>query len=95
MSLKGSQVHSNAWVFQAWATFIISIGTTLVGINYLPVDNWIKGYMGMGLVFSVGSTLSLAKTTRDIHESSQIVSRIDEARVEQLLAEHHPLKVKK
>jgi hypothetical protein len=89
------QAHSSAWVFQSWAAFIISVSATALGITYLPVNNWVKGYMGMGLAFSVVSTFSLAKTTRDIHESKQIVSRIDEARVEKLLAEHHPLKVGK
>jgi hypothetical protein len=47
--------------------------------------------MAMGTVFAVGSTMSLAKTTRDIHEERKLNARIDEARVEKLLAEHHPL----
>ncbi|NET30772.1 MAG: hypothetical protein F6K19_02050 [Cyanothece sp. SIO1E1] len=87
-----TQVHSNAWIFQIWAAFIISLGATSLGILYLPVDNWIKGYLGMGLVFTVGSTISMAKTTRDLHEAKRLTSRVDEARVEKLLAEHHPLK---
>lgn len=87
-----NQTHSSAWIFQAWASFIISIFATSVGILYLPVDNWTKGFMGMGLAFSVGSTISLAKTTRDIHESKRITARVDEARVEKLLTDHHPLK---
>jgi hypothetical protein len=63
-----------------------------IGIVNLPVDNWVKGYMGMGLTFTVGSTMSVAKTTRDNHEAKKITSRVDEARVEKLLSEHHPLK---
>jgi hypothetical protein len=62
------------------------------GILNLPVNSWVKGYMGMGLAFTVGSTLSVAKTTRDMHEAKRITSRIEEARVEKLLNEHHPLK---
>jgi hypothetical protein len=89
-SLK-AQDHSSAWIIQTWASFIISISAMGVGILYLPVDNWTKGYMGMGLFFTVGSTLSLAKTTRDLHESQKLTSRIDEARVEKILSEHHPL----
>ncbi|HBL60078.1 MAG TPA: hypothetical protein DDZ80_16900 [Cyanobacteria bacterium UBA8803] len=88
----GKEIHSSAWVFQVWASFMISISATAIGIIYLPVDNWTKGFMGMGLAFSVGSTISLAKTTRDIHESKRITARVDEARVEKLLSEHHPLK---
>ncbi|MBW4679457.1 MAG: hypothetical protein KME19_05000 [Microcoleus vaginatus WJT46-NPBG5] len=86
------QTHSAAWVIQAWASFIISVGATGAGILYLPVDGWVKSYMGMGLVFTVGSTLSLAKTVRDEHETKRLAARIDEARVEKLLVEHHPLK---
>ena len=89
----GSQhTHSAAWVIQAWASFVISVAATGAGILYLPVDGWVKSYMGMGLIFSVGSTLSLAKTVRDEHEGKRIAARIDEARVEKLLVEHHPLK---
>jgi hypothetical protein len=88
----GNQVHSSAWVIQAWASFALSIIAMSIGIVNLPVDNWVKGYMGMGLVFTVGSTVSLAKTTRDIHEAKRLTSRVDEARIEKLLNEHHPLK---
>lgn len=88
----GNQVHSTGWVIQAWASFALSIIAMSIGIINLPVDNWVKGYMGMGLVFTVGSTVSIAKTTRDIHEAKKITARVDEARVEKLLSDHHPLK---
>lgn len=86
------QEHSSAWIIQCWLSFVISISATTVGIIYLPVDGWTKGFMGMGLAFSVGSTVSLAKTQRDLHESKKITSKIEEARVEKLLAEHSNLK---
>ena len=88
----GNQVHSTGWVAQSWASFILSTVAMSVGILNLPVDNWVKGYMGMGLAFTVGSTVSIAKTTRDMHEAKRITARVDEARVEKLLIEHHPLK---
>ncbi|MBZ8179562.1 YiaA/YiaB family inner membrane protein [Oscillatoria salina] len=84
-----NQNHSSAWVFQVWASFLVSISATAIGIIYLPVDAWTKGFMGMGLAFTVGSTISLTKTTRDIYESKKIVSRLDEARIEKLLSEHN------
>jgi len=80
------QKDSAAWIFQTWAAFSLSITMTIIGIVNLPVDNWVKGYMGMGMSFSVGSTFTLAKTMRDLHESRKIVARIDEAKVEKLLA---------
>jgi hypothetical protein len=50
----------------------------------------VKGYIGMGTIFTVASTLSVAKTTRDMHESKRIVSRVDEAKLERILTEHDP-----
>jgi hypothetical protein len=79
--------HSSAWLAQVWISFAASTFCTAVGIFYLPVDVWIKGYLSMGLLFSVGSTLSLAKTSRDQHEARKITSRVDEARMERLLTE--------
>ncbi len=92
MQQFGHQKDSNAWIFQTWAAFILSISMTTFGIVNLPVNNWVKGFMGMGLAFSIGSTFSLAKTTRDLHETKRVAARIDEAKVEQLLSQHHPLK---
>ncbi len=92
MQQIGSQKDSAAWVFQTWASFILSISMTTFGIVNLPVNNWVKGFMGMGLAFSVGSTFTLAKTTRDLHEARKITTRIDDAHVEKLISQHHPLK---
>lgn len=85
------QDHSQAWVIQTWLAFVLSIGSTSIGILHLPVDNWVKGYMGMGLVFTIGSTISVTKTQRDIYEAKKLTSRVEEAKVEKLLAEHNNL----
>jgi hypothetical protein len=85
-----SEVHSSGWIIQVWISFILSITATTVGIFYTPVDSWIKGYLGMGVFFSVASTVSLSKTVRDLHESQRITSRVDEAKLEKILAEHDP-----
>ena len=84
------QADTSAWIIQVWASFLLATSCTAIGIIYLPVDNWIKSFIGMGLIFSVGSSFTLAKTIRDNHESQRIVARIDEAKVEKILAEHHP-----
>lgn len=86
------QKDTNAWIVQVWLSFILAVSATVAGIIYLPVDNWVKGYMGMGLVFTIGSSFSLAKTLRDRKESTEILARVDEARVEKILAENSPLK---
>lgn len=60
--------NTAAWKFQVWASFVLSTGSTALGIAYLPVDLWTKGFIAMGLLFTVGSCFSLAKTVRDEHE---------------------------
>jgi hypothetical protein len=84
--------HSAAWVAQSWISFFISSAATTLGIWCLPVDAWVKGFMAMGLLFTIGSSLSLAKTVRDMHEATRLSARIDDARVSRLIAEHDPLK---
>lgn len=86
------QEHSFAWIAQTWISFLISISSTSIGIIYLPVDAWTKGFMGMGLVFSIGSTVSLTKTQRDLHEGKKLTFKIEEARVEKILTEHDNFK---
>ncbi|MEK0179431.1 MAG: hypothetical protein EAZ78_21010 [Oscillatoriales cyanobacterium] len=86
------QKDTNAWILQCWISFILATSTTAIGIIYLPVDVWVKSFMGMGLTFSVGSSFTLAKTIRDNNEATRLTARIDEARVEKILADHHPLK---
>ncbi|MBK6688752.1 MAG: hypothetical protein IPG45_30040 [Deltaproteobacteria bacterium] len=83
--------HSPAWVAQTWISFALSIGATAIGVIYLPVDAWMKAFLGMGLIFSVGSTLSLSKTLRDEHEAKRITSRVDDAKLQKILANHDPL----
>lgn len=90
-TLGPQQKESAAWIFQIWAAFLLAISMTTVGIINLPVDNWVKGFMGMGMAFSIGSSFSLAKTMRDLHESKKLTARIDEAKVERLLAQHDTL----
>lgn len=84
--------HSGAWVIQSWASFILSVSATTIGLFYLPLDNWAKGYMSISVLFTVSSTVSVSKTARDIHESNLLTARLDEAHVEKLLSDHHPLK---
>jgi hypothetical protein len=92
MQQLGSQKDSSAWIAQTWAAFFLSIGMTTTGIIYLPLDLWVKGFMGMGLGFSVASTFSLGKTQRDLHEAIRLTSKIEEAKVEQILAQHGVIK---
>ena len=84
--------HSPAWIAQTWISFALSFGLTLVGIYAMPADLWVKGFLAMGVLFTVASSVSLSKTLRDQHESERLTARIDDARVSKLIAEHDPLK---
>ena len=88
MQQLGFQKDSNAWIAQTWVAFCLSIGMTTTGIVYLPVDLWVKGFMGMGLGFSVASTFSLSKTQRDLHEAVRLTSRVEEAKLDKILAQN-------
>ena len=81
------QRDSDAWVFQSWAAFALAFGTTLAGIVWLPVDNWIRGFLAMGLLFTVNACFTLAKTVRDTHEASKFINRLTGAKAEKLLQE--------
>ena len=69
--------NTAAHIFQVWASFAIAFSVTGLGILYLPVDIWIKAFLGMGLLFTVGSCFSLAKTVRDEHESKNVIAHAE------------------
>ncbi|KKI98666.1 YiaA/YiaB family inner membrane protein [Prochlorothrix hollandica] len=83
---------TNAWLFQVWLSWFLAMAFTGIGIAFLPVNPWQRAFLGMGFVFSINSSFVLAKTVRDRHESSQVTARIDEARIEKILSDNHPLK---
>ena len=97
MAVKTSSnqsTHTSAWIAQTWISFGLSISATIIGVLYLPVNVWVKGYLGMGFMFSIGSTVSLSKTIRDLEESKHILARLDEAKLERFLADYDPFNEK-
>ena len=78
---------TSAWRFQVVAAFAVALGLTTIGVFYLPVTIWVKGYLMMGLYFTVSSAFGLAKSLRDAHESTRIVNKISEAKTEKMLRE--------
>jgi len=55
---------------------VVSFGVALVGVGigvaYLPVDRWIRGFLALGLLYVVTSTFTLAKCVRDHHEFTAV-----------------------
>jgi hypothetical protein len=76
---------TSAWRFQVVLAFLVALGLTTGGVCYLPVSVWMKGYLLMGLYFTISSAFGLAKTLRDNHESSRLVAKISEAKTEKIL----------
>jgi hypothetical protein len=79
--------NSSGWMAFVWISFSLSSLAMLVGIYNLPVDLWIKGYMAMGLLFTMGSCFTLSKTTRDNHEARKLINRVSEAKTERMLSD--------
>ena len=79
------QPHSNAWVTFTYVSFSASAFMVAIGVFYLPIVLWMKGYLSMGIVMLVQSCVTLTKTVRDMHESSRLVNRIEDAKAERIL----------
>jgi yiaA/B two helix domain len=63
------------------------------GIGYLHDSRWIRGFLALGLLYVVTSSFTLAKCIRDRQEETALVSRVDQARLDKLLAEQDLLRV--
>ncbi|MGC2778321.1 MAG: YiaA/YiaB family inner membrane protein [Bradyrhizobium sp.] len=81
------QPHSSAFITFAYASFGASAFLVALGVFFMPIDLWMKGYLTMGIVMLVQTCVTLTKTLRDRHESSKLVNRIEDARAERLLME--------
>jgi hypothetical protein len=79
--------HSAAWITFTYASFIAAVAMVGVGILFAPIEIWIKAYFAMGAALLVQSSITVTKTLRDVHESSRLVNRIEDARAERLLME--------
>ncbi|MBW2241214.1 MAG: hypothetical protein JRH01_04445 [Deltaproteobacteria bacterium] len=88
MERKLMDLDTQAWRMQVWLSFGLALALTTVGVLYLPVDIWVKGYLGVGLYFTVSSCFTLAKTLRDQHEREKVTNQISEARTERMLREY-------
>ncbi|MGW7819322.1 YiaA/YiaB family inner membrane protein [Streptomyces puniciscabiei] len=84
------QQSTAAFYGQAVASFAVAMVATAVGIYQLSADAWVRAFLAVAVLYLVTSAFTLAKVIRDRQEAGQIVSRVDQARLEKLLAEHDP-----
>ena len=71
----------------------VSLAVTIIGIGYLHDSRWVRAFLALGLLYVVTSSFTLAKCIRDRQEEGVIVSRVDQARLDKLLAEQDLLRV--
>jgi hypothetical protein len=90
MTSSGSTTSptTNAFFAQAVISFGVAIVAVAAGLAYLPVNGWVRGFLALGLLYTVTSAFTLAKCIRDRQEDTYLVSRVDQARLDKLLAEH-------
>jgi hypothetical protein len=92
MSTPTQSKNTNAFFAQAAISFGVALVAMVFAILYLPVDPWIRAFLGLGLMYVTTSTFTLAKCVRDAQENLTVISRIDQARVDKILAEHDPFR---
>jgi hypothetical protein len=86
---------TTAFFTQSVISFAVSLAVTITGIGYLHDSRWIRAFvaLALGLLYVVTSSFTLAKCIRDRQEETAIVSRVDQARLDRLLAEQDLLPV--
>ena len=84
--------NTSAFYAQAAIAFGIALFTMMIAVYYLPADPWPKAFLALGTLFLTNSAFTLAKCVRDAQETQHVVSRLDQARVDRILAEHNPWK---
>lgn len=84
--------NTPAFYAQAVASFALAMCAVTVGIVALPVDPWVRGFLALGLLYTVTSAFTLAKCIRDRQEDNALTKRVDQARLDKLITEHDPFK---
>ncbi|MFC4947828.1 YiaA/YiaB family inner membrane protein [Pseudonocardia sp. GCM10023141] len=82
-----------AFHLQAVLSFAVSLMAVGIAIWNLPTDVWIRAFLAIGVLYVTTSSFTLAKTIRDRQETTTVVNRVDQARLDKLLAEHDPFRV--
>lgn len=82
-----------AFYVQAVLSFGLSLTAVTIGVVFLPVDGWVRAFLGIAMLYTVTSAFTLAKVLRDRQEDTYIHSRVDRARLDKLLTDHDPFKI--
>ncbi|MDJ0381562.1 YiaA/YiaB family inner membrane protein [Streptomyces sp. G-G2] len=84
------QQNTGAYYGQAVASFGIAMGAVSLGIYNLDANAWVRAFLGIAVLYLTTSAFTLAKVVRDRQEVTQIVTRVDQARMEKIMTEYDP-----
>lgn len=84
--------NTTAFFAQAGISFAIALLAMLFAVLYLPVDPWVRAFLGLGTLYLTTSAFTLAKVIRDAQDQTSVSTRLDQARVDKILAEHDPFR---
>ena len=79
------QKHSPAWVSFSYLSFAAAALMLALGIYLMPLDLWGKGYLTMGILMLVQTTVNVTKTIRDNAEADRLIRKVEDAKTEKLL----------
>ncbi|MCA0255833.1 MAG: hypothetical protein LCH47_04430 [Proteobacteria bacterium] len=82
---NGLMKHSSAWISFSYLSFGFAAFMLALGLWMMPLDLWGKGYLTMGILMLVQTTVNVTKTLRDNQEADKLVRKIEDAKTEKLL----------
>jgi hypothetical protein len=89
---NSAKKNTTAFYAQAALSFAVALTAMIIAVAYLPVGPWVRAFLALGALFLVTSSFTLAKCIRDQQDDTSVISRLDQARLERLLAEFDPYK---
>jgi len=84
-------VHSPAWIMFTQASFALAIVAVGSGLFLLDIELAAKGYLAMGALMVMMTSINLSKTLRDQHEAARLTNKVEEAKVSDFLMRQDPL----
>ena len=79
------QKHSQAWISFPYLSLGVAASMLAAGIYLMPLDLWGKGYLTMGILMLVQTTVNVTKTLRDNQEAEKLIRKVEDAKTEKLL----------
>ncbi|MCH4091623.1 YiaA/YiaB family inner membrane protein [Acetobacter sp.] len=60
---------SSSWVMFTWISFAVALLSMAIAVIYMPMESWLRAYLGLSGLFLVQSSISLSRTLRDQAEA--------------------------